>query len=60
MEESPPDLDVSLGVKDEQKAETQAQEKPEDNGAPVAQETALDDPPAENKAEVNVEDKSVT
>ena len=60
MEESPPDLDVSLGVKEQQKVENkdeaQVQEKPEVNQAPVAEVADLETPSAEE----NLEDKSVT
>lgn len=52
MEESPPDLDISLGLKEEPKIEA-----PEVSTPPVAEVVALDAPPAENKVEEIVETK---
>ena len=60
LEESPPgELDVVLDVKEEPKVEAKVEDKPEATVAPVAEVAALDTPPAENKVEENLDEKSV-
>lgn len=61
LEESPPgELDVTLDLKEEPKVEAKVEDKPEVTVvAPVAEVAALDTPPAENKVEENLDEKSV-